>query len=122
MVLDRGRGGTRYRRTCSGTSFFVRTGGGRTERRLFDDSVPVTRLEPGEHTISPVGNAILSYRRHGATESAHYAPGWARAPLSRPLSASSPEVPVAVTSTGSGGPEKASRAREEEANDDDADR
>ena len=33
-----------------------------TGRRLFDDTVPITRLELVEHTISSVGNAILTYR------------------------------------------------------------
>lgn len=35
-----------------------------TGRRLFDDSVPITRLELVDHTISSVGNAILTYRLH----------------------------------------------------------
>lgn len=34
-------------------------------RRLFDDSVPITRLELVDHTISTVGNAILTYRLRG---------------------------------------------------------
>ncbi|MGB5757568.1 MAG: dihydrofolate reductase family protein [Acidimicrobiales bacterium] len=35
-------------------------------RRLFDDSVPVTRLNLVDHTITPAGNAVLTYslRRH----------------------------------------------------------
>jgi len=31
-------------------------------RRLFDDSVPITRLEMVDHTVTPAGNAILTYR------------------------------------------------------------
>ena len=34
-------------------------------RRLFDESVPVTRLELVDSTITPVGNAILTYRLRG---------------------------------------------------------
>ena len=30
-------------------------------RRLFDDSVPVTRLNLVDHTITPAGNAVLTY-------------------------------------------------------------
>ncbi|TQL52508.1 dihydrofolate reductase family protein [Ornithinicoccus hortensis] len=36
-----------------------------TGRRLFDESVPVTRLELVDSTITPVGNAILTYRLRG---------------------------------------------------------
>ena len=31
-------------------------------RRLFDDSVPITRLELVDHTFTSAGNAILTYR------------------------------------------------------------
>ena len=34
-------------------------------RRLFDESVPITRLELVDHTVSAVGNAILTYRLRG---------------------------------------------------------
>lgn len=32
-----------------------------TGRRLFDDSVPVTRLRLADHTITATGNAVLTY-------------------------------------------------------------
>ena len=41
------------------------TGGG---RRLFDDSVPVTRLDLADHTITPAGNAVLTYSLRRETE------------------------------------------------------
>ena len=30
-------------------------------RRLFDETVPVTRLRLVDHTITPAGNAVLTY-------------------------------------------------------------
>ena len=30
-------------------------------RRLFDDSVPITRLDLVDSTITPAGNAVLTY-------------------------------------------------------------
>ncbi len=30
-------------------------------RRLFDDSIPVTRLDLVDHTVTPAGNAVLTY-------------------------------------------------------------
>ena len=30
-------------------------------KRLFDDTVPVTWLELVDHTITPTGNAVLTY-------------------------------------------------------------
>lgn len=35
-------------------------------RRLFDDSVPLTRLNLVDHTITPAGNAILTYSLRSA--------------------------------------------------------
>lgn len=37
-----------------------------TGRRLFDDTVPITRLELVDSTVSTVGNAILTYRLRDA--------------------------------------------------------
>jgi RNA polymerase sigma-70 factor (ECF subfamily) len=34
-------------------------------RRLFDDSVPLTRLRLVDHTITPLGNAVLTYCLRG---------------------------------------------------------
>jgi RNA polymerase sigma-70 factor (ECF subfamily) len=34
-------------------------------RRLFDDSVPVTRLSLVDHAITPAGNAVLTYSLRG---------------------------------------------------------
>ena len=36
-----------------------------TGRRLFDDSVPVTRLSLVDHAITPAGNAVLTYSLRG---------------------------------------------------------
>lgn len=30
-------------------------------RRLFDDTVPLTRLDLVDSTVTPVGNAVLTY-------------------------------------------------------------
>jgi dihydrofolate reductase len=35
-------------------------------RRLFDESVPLTRLEMVDHTITPAGNAVLTYSLRSA--------------------------------------------------------
>jgi RNA polymerase sigma-70 factor (ECF subfamily) len=35
-------------------------------RRLFDESVPLTRLELVDHTVTPAGNAVLTYSLRSA--------------------------------------------------------